>query len=95
LTSCATYIASGAEGATSGNTLQCRQYHAGVALTGDATAKSTHCPHAGATPTAFCVATAGSSSGGTSTGTNAASGLSASLVLVAAAIAAAIAAKQL
>jgi hypothetical protein len=33
-------------GVISGNTLQCRDYHLGLALRGDAAAKATHCPDA-------------------------------------------------
>ena len=39
-------IAAGMDGDTSGNTLGCRTYHAGVADAGDAAAKAMHCPHA-------------------------------------------------
>lgn len=41
-------IAPGTEGDASGNTIGCRNYHADFAYAGDATAKATHCPHAGA-----------------------------------------------
>jgi len=94
-TACASFATTGTNGDTTGNTLQCRQYHAGVALTG-ATAAATHCPHIGVTPTAFCVASAASSSGSSMTSSgNGASSLSASISLVAAAIVAAVVAKQL
>jgi len=72
----------------SGNTLGCRIYHAGVALAGTASDKTTHCPHTGVTPTAACVGSSGSSTGSTDMG--AASGLKASLSLVAALVVAAV-----
>ncbi len=40
-------IPAGTAGETSGNSIGCRAYHAGVAGAGDATAKTDHCPHAG------------------------------------------------
>ena len=51
LTACNGY-ARGEVGDTAGNTLDCRIYHLNAAATVNATA---HCPHTGATPTAFCV----------------------------------------
>jgi len=89
LTACAAYDSTGMAGAATGNTLQCRQYHAGVALQGDAATQTLHCPHAGANPTAYCVAA------GSSSANYASSSAAASLVLVAAAVVAAIAGKQL
>jgi len=82
---CATWSA-GTAGAASGNTLACRQYHAGVALLASGTTRNDHCGHSYATSTGNCVDGAGSSSGG-----NGASALQASVGLVAAAIIAAIA----
>jgi hypothetical protein len=58
---------------TSGNTAQCRVYHASVA-TGSAALAMTHCPHTGASGGGVCVDAAG---GG-------AAGVSASFVVVAA-----------
>jgi len=86
-TACAQYSITGASGDTTGNTLQCRQYHAGVALTGSDSARTTHCPHAGATPTEFCIAQVM----GSSTGANAAGTIRASIALIAAVIVAALA----
>src|SRR5688500_7453415 len=43
----------GMPGATSGNTIQCRIYHLGVAGT-DMMSANTHCPHGSATPTGPC-----------------------------------------
>jgi len=52
-TDCLGY-ALGTSGMTSGNTLYCRIYHLGVAA-GSPTAATTHCPHTGPNPTAFCI----------------------------------------
>jgi hypothetical protein len=52
MTACAAYDATGTVGATSGDTLQCRFYHATVAtLTGDLT----HCSHASVSGGGVCV----------------------------------------
>jgi hypothetical protein len=78
---------------TTGNTLGCRVYHLSVAALSSGSA-NTHCPHIGASPTAYCVGgTSGSTGGGSMTGTGTmtpstgvagASGLQASIGLVAA-----------
>jgi hypothetical protein len=104
LTACAAYATSGTFGDTTGNTIQCRMYHATVALGGDATTKMTHCPHAGETsdPT-YCGATTStgsmaSSTAGTMTGTGSVSGaaiVQASVALIASMAAALLLAKQL
>jgi hypothetical protein len=52
-TKCAGFTC-GADTDTTGDTLGCRIYHAGVANT-DAASAATHCPHAGETPTDQCV----------------------------------------
>ena len=52
-TDCLGY-ALGTSGMTSGNTLYCRIYHLGVAA-GSPTAATTHCPHTGLNPSAFCI----------------------------------------
>lgn len=58
LTACAAYAITGTFGDSTGNTIQCRMYHATVALAGDASVKTTHCPHAGQTSiTTYCGAT--------------------------------------
>jgi hypothetical protein len=105
LAACANYSTTGTPGTSTGNTFQCRAYHAFVALNGDAAAKTLHCPHAGQSPTQFCIAgSTSSSSSSTSsmtgsstavTGTNGAAGVSASATLVAALVAAVAIAKQL
>jgi hypothetical protein len=46
LSKCGAWAATGKAGDTSGNTIQCREYHLGVASTSDANAM-THCPHTG------------------------------------------------
>jgi len=40
---------------TSGNTLYCRIYHLGAAAGSAAGAATTHCPHTGPNPSAFCI----------------------------------------
>jgi hypothetical protein len=55
-TACAGFAA-GAAGATSGDSLACRQYHVGLATTSSANA-DTHCPHAGPSGGGICVAPA-------------------------------------
>ncbi len=52
-TACAGLATTGAPGATSGNTVQCRINHLGFASAGGAAA-TTHCPHGAATPTGPC-----------------------------------------
>jgi hypothetical protein len=105
LTSCAAYATSGTFDDSTGDTLQCRMYHATVALAGDTTAKTTHCPHAGVTsdPT-YCGASTtssgsmASSTAGTMTGTGSVSGaaiVQASVALIASMAAALLLAKQL
>jgi len=82
LTSCAGFDATGMWSDTTGNTLQCRTYHALVATQGDL--NNTHCVHAAAMPTAYCVAASSSSSstaGSSGTG-NGASTLAGSAILV-------------
>jgi hypothetical protein len=44
LSKCGAWATTGKAGDTSGNTIQCREYHQGVASTSDANAM-THCPH--------------------------------------------------
>jgi hypothetical protein len=54
---CATKCAGlmpGTPGATTGNTIACRIYHA-TAAAADATAAMTHCPHTGVPAAAFCL----------------------------------------
>jgi len=80
LTSCAGFSTSGMWSDTTGNTLQCRTYHVLVATQG--TQNNTHCVHAAANPTAFCVASSSSSTGSSSTGKSGASTLAASGILV-------------
>jgi hypothetical protein len=53
-TACAAFADDGEPDDTSGNTVQCRIYHLGVAGT-DAASADTHCPHGGAVPTAQCL----------------------------------------
>lgn len=53
LTQCATLPATGVPNATSGNTVQCRIYHLGVASSSAANA-TVHCPHGSVTPTGPC-----------------------------------------
>jgi hypothetical protein len=55
LTACAAFPATGHDGDTAGNTLQCRVYHTTAAANGTAADKTLHCPHTGITPTAFCI----------------------------------------
>jgi hypothetical protein len=62
LSACGSYATSGLVTDTTGATVQCRAYHAGVALTGTYADKQTHCPHAGQNPTSFCVVNGVSSS---------------------------------
>lgn len=50
-TACAAFPTTGAPGATSGNTVQCRIYHAGVPAK---TSPGTHCPHAGVSGGGVC-----------------------------------------
>jgi hypothetical protein len=52
-TACAAIPATGAANDTSGNTVQCRIYHLGVAASSAANA-TVHCPHGNATPTGPC-----------------------------------------
>gem|GEM_PF-423280 len=54
-TDCAAFAATGDPGATSGDTVQCRIYHLGVAGDDAQGGASVHCPHGGPTPTAQCV----------------------------------------
>lgn len=53
LSACETIPDTGEDGATSGNSIQCRIYHAGDSAAGAEPA--THCPHAGENPTDQCV----------------------------------------
>jgi len=62
---CAGFSTSGNPGDTTGNTVQCRIYHAGVAGN-PITNAGLHCPHAGPTGGGQCVAATGT---GTATGT--------------------------
>lgn len=50
-TACMGFAPTGTFGDTTGNTLVCRVYHVNVARDN----ANLHCPHAGVTPTAFCV----------------------------------------
>lgn len=50
-TACAGFATTGADGDTSGNTLQCREYHLGAAASDPAT----HCSHAGESGGGVCV----------------------------------------
>lgn len=53
MTSCALYATNGPDGTSTGNSIECRMTHLGFIMTpADAT---THCPHTGETPTAFCI----------------------------------------
>jgi hypothetical protein len=52
-TACAAIPATGTANATSGNTVQCRIYHLGVAASSAAQA-TVHCPHGNPTPTGPC-----------------------------------------
>ena len=54
LSSCSGFSTAGADGDTSGDTLQCRVYHAGAAESDPAT----HCSHAGPTGGGVCVSAA-------------------------------------
>jgi hypothetical protein len=62
LAHCGNYPTSGTTGDETGNTLQCREYHLGVATDGDTAAKAMHCPRAsrlggsvcGTSAAAFC-----------------------------------------
>lgn len=51
LSSCSGFATTGADGDAAGNTLQCREYHLGVA----ATDAATHCSHAGADGGGVCI----------------------------------------
>lgn len=51
---CAGFATTGTDGDASGDTLQCRVYHLGVAGT-DAESATTHCPHAAADGGGVCV----------------------------------------
>jgi len=53
MTACAAMSNSGSQGDTSGNTVQCRIYHAGVAGN-PSTNAVTHCPHAGPNGAGVC-----------------------------------------
>ena len=53
-TACAGYDTTGTAGASSGDTLQCRVTHLGFITGAAGFTADDHCPHAGATPTAFC-----------------------------------------
>ena len=53
LTACAALPATGVPNATSGNTVQCRIYHLGVAASSEANA-AVHCAHGSITPTGPC-----------------------------------------
>jgi len=90
LAACANFAATGNLGDTNGNTVQCRLYHAGVALYGGTTTANVHCQHTGVTPTAFCTAAMPGSSSGTSSGTNGVSAVEASASVAAAAIVASV-----
>ncbi len=52
MTACAGFETDGMPNDLEYDTVQCRIYHAGAPAASDA---ATHCPHAGETPTAFCV----------------------------------------
>lgn len=54
LTSCAAFPTTGTDGDTSGDTLQCREYHLGAAASDPAT----HCSHAGESGGGVCVSSA-------------------------------------
>jgi hypothetical protein len=78
----ALFPTTGMFGDTTYNTLQCRAYHAGVALAGDAAAKILHCPHTG---------TASSTCAGDYPGTGSSSASAVAAVSVAAFVVAAVA----
>jgi len=100
LTSCAAMTA-GTFGDTTGNTLACRAYHAGVALSSGLA--TTHCPHAGPTggSSTYCGASGSSSSStmtsstGTSMAGSGATNVQASFALIVSLAAIAIISKQL
>jgi hypothetical protein len=52
---CAQYSTAGQPGATDGNTVQCRIYHAGIAGENPPTSAITHCPHASPSGSGVCV----------------------------------------
>lgn len=52
---CESFPTNGMLGATAGDSLQCREYHLGVAALGNDAAKTTHCPHAQLNGGAVCV----------------------------------------
>jgi len=104
LTACATYATTGTFRDSTGNTLQCRMYHAGVAQAGTTDDKTLHCPHAGQTSTStYCgsgsmTGTSMTSTTGSMTGTGTVSGaavVQASFALIASIAAALLIAKQL
>jgi len=82
MSACSSMSISGSPGDATGNTVQCRIYHAGVAGNPISNAQ-THCPHAGPTGGGQCV----SATTGSTTGKSAASSVVVSFVLVAAMIA--------
>ena len=55
LSTCASYPQDGQLGDGSGNTVQCRLYHLGVAGSDKPTSSATHCPHGGADGGGVCV----------------------------------------
>jgi hypothetical protein len=85
MTACNGFSTSGNAGDTTGNTVQCRVYHAGVAGDPVATNAATHCPHAGPTGGNQCIASA--STTGSTTGSSSASTVVVSALLVIAMIA--------
>jgi len=86
-TACAAIPATGNPGDTTGDTVQCRIYHAGVAGN-PITNALVHCPHAGPTGAGQCVNSASTASTtAATTGKSAASSVVASLFLIVAMIA--------
>jgi len=93
MSACPSIPATGNPGDTTGDTVQCRIYHAGVAGNPISTNAGTHCPHAGPSGGGQCVASSsstgatGATGTGASTGKSAASSVVASFFLVAALVA--------
>jgi len=84
MTACTGFSTSGNAGDVSGNTVQCRIYHAGVAGNPVGTNAATHCPHAGPTGGGVCVGNAPTGGASTTGATGSTTGSSASSVVVSA-----------
>jgi len=80
---CGNFSSGGAPGDASGNTVQCRIYHAGVAGSDITNNAHVHCPHAGPSGGGVCVATTTGAATGAAT-TGAATSVVVSVLLVAA-----------